>query len=61
MSPGVAEGERTAVTEAGLPQQGKVNSFKLGQAEILSSPGLDVLHPEEEEEKEDVRWRSRLK
>ena len=50
MSPGVSEGQRTAVTEAGVPQQGKVNSFKLGQAEILSSPGLDVLHPEEEEE-----------
>ena len=50
MSPGVTEGQRTAVTEAGVPQQRKVNPFKLGQAEILSSPGLDVLHPEVEKD-----------
>ena len=50
VSPGVSQGQRTAVTEAGVPQQGKVNSFKLGQAEILSSPGLDVLHPKKKEE-----------
>ena len=53
MSPGVSEGQRTAVAEAGVPQEGKVNSFKLGQAQILSSPGLDVFHPAEEKDEDD--------
>ena len=52
MTSSVAQGQRTAVTEAGVPKQRKVNSFKLGQPEILSSPGLDVLHPEEEKDVE---------
>ena len=44
VSPGVSQGQRTAVAEAGVPQQGQVDSLKLGQAQVLSSPGLDVFH-----------------
>ena len=47
VSPGVSQGQRTAVAEAGVPQQGQVDSLKLGQAQVLSSPGLDVFHTEE--------------
>ena len=45
---GVAESQRTPVTEGGVPEERKVDTFKLGQAQVLSSPRLDVLHPEED-------------
>ena len=47
VAPGVAEGQGTPIAEAGVPQERQVDTFKLGQAEVLSSPGLDVLDPEE--------------
>ena len=46
MAPGVAEGQGTPIAEAGVPQERQVDTFKLGQAEVLSPPGFDVLDPE---------------
>ena len=46
MSPGVSQAQGAAVAEAGVPHQGQVDALKLGQAQVLSPPRLDVLHTE---------------
>ena len=46
MAPGVAQAQRGPVTEARVPDQRQVDALKLGQAQVLPPPRLDILDTE---------------
>ena len=46
MTPGVAQAQGGAVTEARVPDQGQVDALKLGQTQVLPPPRLDILDTE---------------
>ena len=59
MTPGVTQGQRgprylsekeifkfkLPVAKGAIPEERKVNPLKLGKAQVLPTPGLDILHP----------------